>query len=144
MDIRKVPTTEYDEVKALVLEVFMEFEAPDYGHEGVETFKRTGIEDEKYMESLTVYGAYIDNQLVGVIATRNEDAHIALFFVKGQYHCQGIGTDLFEMIKREDMTVNSSPYAEKVYERLGFVRTSGEEIFDGVRFIPMGYCLNKK
>lgn len=37
--------------------------------------------------------------------------HIALFFVEGKYHCQGIGKQLFQTVKADNMTVNSSPYA---------------------------------
>lgn len=153
MELRQLLMEEYDDAKALVMEVFMQFEAPDYGAQGVETFKRTGIEDDAYMASLTMYGAFEGKHLVGIIATRNEGKHIALFFVKGSYHQRGIGTALFELVKKDAMTVNSSPYAEKVYERLGFIRTAGEQCVDGICFIPMKYlpevhnlltCLNGK
>lgn len=40
------------------------------------------------MSSLTINGAYEDDELIGVIATRNEGNHIALFFVKAEW--QGI------------------------------------------------------
>ena len=36
--IRKITGGEADEALALALEVFMEFEAPDYGPKGVESF----------------------------------------------------------------------------------------------------------
>lgn len=109
MRIREIHRDEYDAMKSLVLEVFMQFEAPDYRPQGIETFKRTGIENDAYMASLTVYGAYIGNKLVGVIATRNEGKHIALFFVKGACHRQGIGKALFERVKQDGMTVNCIP-----------------------------------
>lgn len=41
--------------------------------------------------SLELFGAYKNKLLIGIIATRNEGNHIALFFVKGEYHKQGIG-----------------------------------------------------
>ena len=44
--IRKIKIDEVSDALALALEVFMQFEAPDYGPEGVETFKRDIIENE--------------------------------------------------------------------------------------------------
>ena len=37
------------------------------------------------------------------------------------------------------MTVNSSPYAVKIYRALGFVEVDTEQISDGIRYIPMTY-----
>lgn len=139
LSIRRLGPESFEAVKALVLEVFMQFEAPDYGPQGMETFKRVGIEDASYMASLVIYGAYVGNRLVGVIATRHGGDHIALFFVKGRYHRQGIGHALFDKVKRSGMTVNASPYAEKVYEHLGFLRTDEAQTFQGIRFVPMRY-----
>ena len=97
----------------------MEYEAPDYSGEGVETFKRTAIYNKEYIDSITIYGAFENRKLLGIIATRNEGNHIALFFVEGQYHRQGIGRKLFQEVlehsRSNEITVNSSPYAKEVY-----------------------------
>jgi GNAT superfamily N-acetyltransferase len=53
---------------------------------------------EGYLSKLRMYGAFMENRLVGVIATRSEGAHIALFFVKGEYHGRGIGSQLFKTV----------------------------------------------
>jgi len=37
------------------------------------------------------------------------------------------------------MTVNSSPYAVKIYRALGFVEVDTEQIFDAIRYIPIIY-----
>jgi len=39
----------------------------------------------------------------------------------------------------EKITVNSSPYAVKIYEKLGFVPDGNEQMVDGIRFTPMTY-----
>ena len=39
-EIRKIHSNEVMEALALALEVFLQFEAPDYKPEGIETFKR--------------------------------------------------------------------------------------------------------
>ena len=38
--IRKIFSNEVEEAMKLALEVFMQFEAPDYGEAGVDNFKR--------------------------------------------------------------------------------------------------------
>jgi GNAT superfamily N-acetyltransferase len=90
------------------------------------------------MESLDMYGYYSDEKLIGVIAIRNKGNHIALFFVDGKYHIQGIGRKLFSYVlensSSDEITVNSSPYAKEVYHRLGFVDTDVEQTVDGIRF----------
>ena len=67
----------------LAWEVFMQFEAPEYSDEGINEFYRS-IHDDDYVSRLRVFGALSGNELVGMIATRNEGTHIALFFVKGR------------------------------------------------------------
>ena len=38
------------------------------------------------------------------------------------------------------ITVNSSSYAVKFYESLGFSKTSEEQETDGLKYTPMHYC----
>jgi Acetyltransferase (GNAT) family. len=87
------------------------------------------------------YGAYRDNKLVGVIATRNDHHHIGLLFVDKSYQRKGIGRQLIQHIldmkDEEPITVNSSPYAHEFYKKLGFLDTSEEQITNGVRYYPM-------
>lgn len=120
----------------MVWEVFLEYEAPDYTQEGIDEFYKS-IHDENYLSMLSVYGAFSNGELVGVIATRNNGKHIALFFVEGKYHCQGIGKQLFQTVRTDKMTVNSSPYAVPVYRKLGFKSVDTEQSVNGLRFIPM-------
>ena len=37
------------------------------------------------------------------------------------------------------VTVNSSPFAIKVYEKLGFTATGIRQVSDGIVYIPMRY-----
>ena len=125
---------------SLVWNVFLEFEAPEYSEDGIKEF-HTSIHEEAYLRQLCMHGAFLDDKLVGVIATRNEKSHIALFFVDGKYHRQGIGRKLFEAAKSDcnsdKITVNSSPYAVPVYTKLGFHQTDKEQVVNGIRFTPM-------
>ncbi|MHB1365433.1 MAG: GNAT family N-acetyltransferase [Eubacteriales bacterium] len=70
-----------------------------------------------------MFGAFSENQLIGLLAMRGE-GHIALFFVKNEFQRQGFGRKLFEFALQnnsaEKITVHSSPYATEIYHRLGF------------------------
>lgn len=142
MEIRMISKSELSDAMELVWEVFQEFEAPEYSQEGVDEFKRT-IDRQAENMTFEMYGAFEKDHLLGVIATRNEGSHIALFFVKKENHGQGIGRKLFEHIvplcESSFITVNSSPYAAKIYRKLGFADTDTEQLTNGIRYVPMKY-----
>lgn len=140
MEIRELEKSEYPAALRLAWKVFLEFEAPDYSREGVETFRKL-MDDRKYMDEIRAYGAFDGTALVGMLATRCNGDHITLFFVEGAYHRRGIGKALFALAVRDNqsgkMTVNSSPYAVRIYPRLGFRPTGPEEVSEGIRFTHM-------
>jgi len=124
----------------VALQVFMEFEAPEYPAEGVEEFKRA-LNDPNYTDLLTYYAAFEDNTVIGMLATRKQGSHIALFFVNSNYHHQGIGRNLFHLALKDCtsdfMTVFSSPFAVPIYQALGFESTEKEQVDNGIRYFPM-------
>lgn len=140
MEIIKLKKDQYREVFKLAWEVFQEYEAPDYSKEGIESFYNS-IHSEEYIEQLKIFGAFENEKLVGIIATRNKGNHIALFFVKSEEQNKGIGRKLFKRICLENLsgkiTVNSSPYAVKVYHHLGFNSIDTEKVIDGIKYTPM-------
>jgi GNAT superfamily N-acetyltransferase len=151
-EIVKLHQSQIKSALELVLEVFSEFEAPDYSQEGIKTFKEFIQLDSilKKIEAgeLCFWECCKEDQIVGVIATKGLN-HICLLFVKKEFHRQGIARRLFrkvldvclasEVVKK--ITVNSSPYALEAYRRLGFQAINGEQSIDGLRFIPMEYLL---
>ena len=143
MEIREVTIKERPCALELVFQTFLKFEAPDYSKEGVETFQKSVIENPDFIDNILLYGAYQGSEIMGIIATRNQGSHIALFFVDEKYHRQGIGKLLFQTVlqkcKSHEMTVHSSPYAVPVYQHLGFVETAPEQNSDGIRYTPMTY-----
>lgn len=144
MGIRELVKNEIELALELTWEVFQNFESPDYSEQGINEFYRS-IHDQKWLSSLKVFGAFEQNEIIGVIATRNNGNHIALFFVKGEYQKQGVGRKLFERILHEDgvnvLTVNSSPYAVPVYHKFGFQDVDVEQTTNGIKYTPMKMTL---
>lgn len=142
MVIREVLEVELDKAISLVWKGFLDFEADDYSEEGVKNFKEF-INNKQAIKRLKIFGAYIDDYLVGIIATRNENSHISLFFVDENYQKRGIGRRLFEKVIRSTeslaITVNSSPFAVEIYRKLGFIAMDKEQLKDGIIFVPMKY-----
>ncbi|MCF0118043.1 MAG: GNAT family N-acetyltransferase [Bacilli bacterium] len=148
MEIKRISPERINDALYLVFDTFMKYEAPKYSKEAVETFKKTGIEDKSYVNSLTMYGAFDENhgvfeeeKLMGVIATKDKGSHIALFFVGDEFQNKGIGRQLFnkviECTSATKITVNASPYAHDIYKHFGFVDTGEERVVGGIHFIPM-------
>ena len=97
MIIKKISESKMQEALNLVWNVFLEYEATDYSEEGVKEFKKS-IEDPDWIDAREFYGAFDENnKIIGVIATK-DNTHIALFFVDGKFHRQGIGRELFNKV----------------------------------------------
>lgn len=152
---RKLDKRDFCEASNLVWNVFNEFEVPDYSSQGILTFKEFIKPENLYKNnetgSMNFWGCFDEQKLVGIIALRG-DRHISLLFVMKEYQHKGIATKLFNELKSEVITsnpntefitVNSSPFAVKVYEQLGFIAINKELIQDGIRFTPMKYMLSK-
>ena len=139
---RSVTTNEVSSALELAWRVFLQFEAPEYSKEGVTSFYDS-IHNPEFINQLKVYGAFLGEEMVGMLATRSNGAHVALFFVEAKYQGQGIGKQLFGLAVKNNeigtITVNSSPYAVGIYHKLGFVDTNTEQVTDGIRYTPMIY-----
>lgn len=142
MKIRPLLPQEREQAISLIWNTFLEFEAPDYSTQGVETF-HDFIFNERIFESIEFFGAFEDNDLNGVIASRNERRHICCFFVPAIYQRQGIGKSLWEHLRdassASTITVNSSPFAVPIYHKLGFEDITTEQLTDGMRYTPMQF-----
>lgn len=132
----------------------MEFEAPDYEPQGIDTFKRDIMDNAQFKESCCngtnrMWGAYDREKLVGIFIMR-EASHICLAFTHRDYHRRGIATAIFNQLLKDvrienpevkKITLNSSPYGRPFFHRVGFVDTDTEKTIDGIRFTPMEYKL---
>lgn len=153
--IRKAERKDIEPAFAVVEETFMEFEAPDYGEQGTETFRQSILLNTKFHEDCRkgvcpVYCAFDGEKLIGMMCMREERTHIILAFVKKEYHRKGVATSIFRYLIDDlkqnypdvkQITLNASPYGLAFYKYLGFVPTTQELVRDGMRFTPMVYKL---
>ena len=95
----------------------MQFEAPDYKPEGIETFKRNMI--EKFV--------------------KKEYHHQGIVTALFHYLLKDV---LNENTSLKEITLNSSPYGKGFYLHIGFVPLSEEKETDGIRFTPMKYLID--
>ena len=141
--IKLLSKTELHNAIPLVWKVFCEYEGVNYPEAGKQAFWEA-IHSEEYLDMLTAYGAFENGKMTVIIATRNAGSHIALFFVDGKYHRQGIGRMLWNTVLADstvnEITVHSSLYAVEVYKKLGFVPISDVQEDGGIQYIPMSYC----
>ena len=148
--IKEIGKNDLKQALDLVNRVFTEFVAVDYSEQGYKTFqnylntKYDEVSADLQSGHKKLWGYYENGEVIGVIATRDK-SHIALMFVDKQHHRKGIARRLFDTVLAEaknytdvmQITVNSSPYAVEIYERLGFVKTDEQQEKDGIVYIPM-------
>jgi predicted GNAT family N-acyltransferase len=148
ISITALKKTEISDFISVITEVYDEFVAIDYPEQGNMTFK-SFIEHDAVLERMKkgnlVAVAKNGAQIIGAHEIRDRN-HIALFFVKKEYQGKGTGRRLFEYSLNkirerypdiETITVNSSPYAEKIYGNLGFDK-------EGIKYIPMEYKIESR
>lgn len=146
--LRFIRPEEWEDAMELAWRTFLQYEAGDYTKDGVEHF-RDFVTDNSLRKmfdrgAYQVIGAFRSEQIVGMIALRNEN-HISLLFVDSRFHFQGIAGSLMKAmcgyVKNElgktMVTVNSSPYAVGFYHKIGFTDTGPQTVADGIIYTPM-------
>lgn len=107
------------------------------------TFSPAAI-DEYFARGFRYHMAESEGLLLGVVSTRNE-SHVYHLFVAESAQRTGLGRQLWQIAReaslaagyRGDFTVNSSRFAVKFYEQLGFESDGPENNQDGVVSVPM-------
>ena len=145
--IKKITSNEYNNLKTLVKETFDEFIAPEYTEEGRLEFFRFVENDEK-LNSLDIFGYYIEDRLIGIIGLDKENQHISLFFVAKDMQRHSFGKKLLEVaienFDGDSLTVHSSPNAVNAYKYMGFVKTDDVIETNGIKYVPMELKINRK
>ncbi len=156
-EIRSIKPEEVEAALSLAMEVFLEFEAPEYPAEGVETFRNDIIDNPVFIGDCKngvcpLYGAFDNGKIIGLIGMRKNKTHINLVFVKKEYHRQGVATALFRHLLTDrlrenpelaEITLNASPYGKAFYFHTGFSAADGEQLTNGIRYTPMKYTVSR-
>jgi GNAT superfamily N-acetyltransferase len=151
ISFEKLKIEEINLFSIMVNNVFREFVGKDYSEEGNNTFmdyiEPKNILERFKNENNNFYVAKYYDEIIGAMEIKNKD-HISLFFVIKKYHGKGIGKKLFgnyiKTLKQNNneiktITVNSSFYGEKIYAKLGFIKTEEAQEKNGIKYIPMEY-----
>lgn len=150
--IKKVSAEDLDRAFNLIWNTFLEFVAPDYSKEGIDTFKVNYIENDNFRSNFKngkqiMYGAYCNENLAGVISISSNN-NVSCAFVDKKYQRNGIATMLFNQIilelkekNVEKITLNASPYALPFYHSIGFKELDEKKEFQGIVYTPMELML---
>lgn len=154
IEIRPARKEDITIINKLIHNCFNEFISVDYSEEGVNEFlKFINIDNiiKRYNQGSYILVACSNKKVVGVIEIKGF-RHISLLFVSKDYHKRGIARELVNKaievcVKNyyiKAITVNSSPYAIKIYEKLGFYKIENEKCVNGIKFTPMKIEINSK
>ena len=147
-DYRWARAKEWNPAMMMVWKTFMKFESPDYSQEGVKEFFEFITDDDIYKAflggSYRMMVALDGDRIIGVGSVRNMNI-LSLRFVDEDYHKQGVGTVLLELLgsyvketnKEFILKVKAAPYAVDFYKNRGFCATSCEQEKGGIRVTPM-------
>lgn len=150
--VRPVRNDEIDDALELALKVFMEFEAPVYTDEGIETFKNDVIYNDEFRKKVAsgenpMLVALDKNIIIGLICI-GRPKHISLLFVDKNYHRIGAATALFSALLlslpegTDEITLNASPYGIPFYHKIGFTDVDVQQTANGITFTPMKYKIS--
>ena len=150
IEYREMNPGEEQVVCDLVTRVFKQYVASDYGQDGIDEFFRFANPEamkERMRSNGFVLVAVQNDTIVGMLEFFPPDI-VALLFVTVQH--RGIGKMLLTHSIEKACTLDknlskliahSSPYAQSIYQKMGF-RTTGNAVTEnGITYIPMELLL---
>jgi GNAT superfamily N-acetyltransferase len=145
--IRPALPDEAAAIAALVEPVYARFLAPEYDEQGRRVFTNYIAADAIADRLRTGSRGWVveapDGQLVGFIETARR--HIHLVVVHADWHNRGLARRLIATATADFgsgiVTLNASPYALPIYERIGFRVTGPQVVRNGVIATPMAMDL---
>ncbi|MDA8447409.1 GNAT family N-acetyltransferase [Paracidovorax valerianellae] len=145
--IRKATLDDTSAISGLILSLAHHFLLQADGS-GAESFLRSlgpeGIARNIAAPELDYYVGSAGGQLIGVVAVRNR-MHLFHLFVDQPFQRGGVARALWAHVKEVygwpsasgPTTVNSTPFAQAFYERMGFHAVGARLEKNGIAFVPM-------
>ena len=155
MKIRPASTKDAHAISTLISSVVHYFTLDPQGigaEDFFETIRPSSIAEYIADSNVLYFTAFIDNELAGVVAIRDNE-HLLHLFVAHKFQQQGIAKELWTFAmeaairagnKSGFFTVNSTEYAVPVYERFGFKATGQRVEANGIAFVPMKLTIDKE
>jgi GNAT superfamily N-acetyltransferase len=148
MEIRPATPADVEVMSRLAQALVTEYISPDLSPTAaVMLYRSMGADAIAQAMATTVryHVATIAADIVGLIGIQNH-RHVYHLFVAATHHRQGIARALWQTAVAQglaagnsgEFTVNSSRYAQPVYEKLGFVQ-SGAAPSHGIVSVPMTF-----
>ncbi len=151
MNIREAKLEDAERISSLIHSVAHYF-----------TLEPDGKGAEQFLDSISpaAIGVYISSpeyyylvaiqneKIAGVVALK-EGTHLFHLFVAPEFQKKGLSRQLWEAVQTnakvdgKEYTVNSTPYAVPIYEKLGFTVTGPRKAMNGIAFVPMKKCSDK-
>lgn len=157
IEYREIQPGEEAAAAAVVIAAFDGFIAPGLSEEGIEEFR-----DYAHPNSIAARRqrgpkhhqvvAVQESAVIGIGEVR-EWRHVSMLFVHPEQQQKGVGGALFERLlaatlehcaDTKQLTVNSSPYAVPIYERLGFDIAGPPKTISGIPHIPMTFDVSSR
>lgn len=143
-----IKSDEIGEASIIIRESFNEFAMADYSVKGIEYFYNIISEQsiyERFYSGNTIFVSKQNDKITGYIEITGLN-HIYLLFVNKNHQRAGIAGSLVDacliyLLKQNsglrELTVNSTPYALKFYEKAGFKKIADFQMKNDILSYPM-------
>lgn len=136
-------------VALLMPKVYKEFNSDEATPEKIQEFydyidpkKNSNKELLQKIKRPIFFVAEDNKKIIGLI--RGMPDRVTSLFVEGKYHKQGIGKRLFELFEKDTkkhgakvIRVRASLFATSFYGKMGFIKSTGQRQFRGMKIQPM-------
>ncbi len=152
MKVRKFRKEDAEEICGLVKDSFNKFVSSSFTKKGSKNFLNFCNRENiiKKSEDSNVFVGVIDGKIVGTVSfsIKKGTGKIGWLFVHKDYQRNNIARALMSKAEEfyvrkgiKSVRVNSSVYAQKFYEKLGYKKSTGLIKKDGWFYQPMGKVL---
>lgn len=154
MKIREATLSDAQAISNLARSLSEKYVTPEFPTEASDAFLKSMTIDgiRQLIESgLRYHLAEINGNIVGIIGM-TDNKHLYHLFVDENFQGKGIARQLWNMAMESckaagnpgEFTVNSSRYAQRVYESFGFVAQSAPHERNGIVTIPMKLAIDNR